>query len=93
MFFVLLKSDGLLNFIEKLFYYSAEHRYQSYVIFLDEIFKNFKNFFFGSNVNNSIYLEVHRIFNYYLDFIYNFGFLSLLPLIILIYLTINVVMI
>ncbi len=88
-FFVILKSDGLLNFIEKLFYYSAEHRYQSYVIFLDEIFKNFKNFFFGSNVNNLIYLEVPGIFNYYLDFIYNFGFLSLFPLITLIYITIK----
>ena len=40
-------------------------------------------------MNNLIYLEVPGIFNYYLDFIYNFGFLSLLPLIILIYLTIK----
>ncbi len=88
-FFLLLKFDELLNFTEKLFYYSAEYRYQSYVIFLEEIFKNFKNFFLGSNVNNLIYLEVPGIFNYYLDFIYNFGFLSLLPIIALIYITIK----
>ena len=55
--------------------------------FFYEISTSPQTFFFGSNLNNQIYKEVNGIYNFYLDFIYNFGFLSLLPIIILIVLT------
>lgn len=63
------------------------HRLQSYFLFVEEIFMNIQNFLFGSNIENKLYLKVPGVFNYYFDYIYNFGFISLLPFLYLIYLT------
>ena len=60
--------------------------YQTYYL---EITKNINNFLFGSNAVGELYNNISGIFNYYLDFIYNFGFLAITPLFALIFLTIR----
>ena len=60
---------------------------QWYKIYLSEISSEPRKFLFGSNADNKLYANTKGIYNYYIDFIYNFGFISLLPLIFIIYLT------
>ena len=60
---------------------------QWYKIYLSEISSEPIKFLFGSNADNKLYANTKGIYNYYIDFIYNFGFISLLPLIVIIYLT------
>jgi hypothetical protein len=60
-----------------------------YNIYFTEIISSPYNLLFGSNINNELYKNTSGIYNYYLDFIYNFGLVSLIPLIILMFLTIR----
>ena len=66
-----------------------DYRISWYQTYFSEILKNPESFLLGSNINNELYKNLPGIFNYYLDFIYNFGFLSIIPLLILIFLTIK----
>ena len=61
----------------------------SYMVFINEIFYSSGNLLLGSNSNNQVYKISQGNFNFYLDFIYNFGLLSLIPLVYLIYKTIS----
>lgn len=60
-----------------------------YHTYLTEIFNTSENFLLGSNLNNELYKDLPGVFNYYLDFIYNFGFISFLPILFLIILTLK----
>ena len=71
----------------------STHRLQSYNIFIKIISLDYISFLFGSNSQNQIYLTIPGVFNYYLDFIYNFGFISLIPILFLIIYTIKEVII
>ncbi len=63
--------------------------YISNLNFIYEISKSAEHLFFGSNISNQLYLSEKGTFNYYLDYIYNFGLISLIPILVLIYYTIN----
>ena len=60
-----------------------------YSIYFTEIISSPYNLLFGSNINNELYKNTSGIYNYYLDFIYNFGLVSLIPFVILVFLTIR----
>ena len=60
-----------------------------YSISFTEIISSPYNLLFGSNINNELYKNTSGIYNYYLDFIYNFGLVSLIPFVILVFLTIR----
>ena len=66
-----------------------DYRISWYQLYFSEIIKTPESFLLGSNINNELYKNLPGIFNYYLDFIYNFGFLSIIPLLILIFLTLK----
>lgn len=72
---------NISTFIESKNFY-----YQTYFL---EITKNIKNLLFGSNTIGELYVNMPGIFNYYLDFIYNFGLIAITPLFLLIFLTIK----
>ena len=77
---------------EKLFFDSnifLEYRISWYQSYFVEIIKFPQNFLLGSNENNELYKNLPGVFNYYLDFIYNFGFISIIPILALIFLTIK----
>ena len=80
-----IESDKLL-FDNDMF---LDYRSSWYKAYFAEIIRTSQNFLLGSNVNNQLYQNLPGVFNYYLDFIYNFGFISITPLLILIYLTIQ----
>lgn len=63
--------------------------YISNLNFLFEISQSAEYLFFGSNISNKLYLSEKGTFNYYLDYIYNFGLISLIPMLFLIYYTIE----
>lgn len=56
--------------------------------FLENSLNNYELFLFGSNLNNELYLSQIGVFNFYIDYVYNFGFLSLIPFLFLISYTI-----
>ena len=60
-------------------------RIYSQMIFFSEVTTNWLGFFLGSNINNEVYSISNGIFIYYLDFIYNFGFIALVPIIYLLF--------
>ena len=60
----------------------------SYYFYISNTFVNFENLFFGFNNSNELY-EVKASKNFYLDFIYNFGLLGLLPVLNLVFYTIK----
>ena len=69
------------NFIQNEF----SKKIHSQITFLSEISSNWPSFILGSSMNNEVYLNSKGIFNYYLDFIYHFGFISLIPILYLIF--------
>ncbi len=82
------------TFIFTLFIYSEEiivfsYTYMnSYLHYVSYSIQNFNNLFFGFNVSNEMY-EQQTSKNFYLDFIYNFGLLGLMPILYLIFYTIK----
>ena len=80
IFTIYINSGKLLNFYDS--YIS------SYSFYISNAFVNFENLFFGFNNSNELY-EVKISKNFYLDFIYNFGLLGLLPFLNLIFYTIK----
>lgn len=60
----------------------------SYFFYISHSFENFESLFFGFNNSNELYDEKTSK-NFYLDFIYNFGLLGLLPYLYLIFYTIK----
>ena len=63
--------------------------YVSNLNFFLEISHSFEHFLFGSNISNKLYISEKGTFNFYLDYIYNFGLISLIPILTLIYYTIK----
>ena len=86
LFFIMLLSINYLNYDYSNF---MTYRIDWYNIYFLEITSSIKTFFLGSNINNELYKITPGVFNYYLDFIYNFGFISIIPLLLLILLTIH----
>ena len=84
--FIILLSVNYLNFD-----YSnlIIHRTEWYSLYFFEITSSIKSFLFGSNIKNELYKITPGVFNYYLDFIYNFGSISIVPLLLLISLTVT----
>ena len=68
----------IINFLPLL-----SDRILSILFYLGEIY-NFKDFLFGKNNLHELNPLFNTSFNYFIDFIYNLGFLTLLPLIYLI---------
>tara|TARA_B100000989_G_C19532886_1_gene471174 strand:- start:3420 stop:5750 length:2331 start_codon:yes stop_codon:yes gene_type:complete len=60
----------------------------SFIFYLINIFSNLHSILFGFNYFNEMY-EIQAASNFYLDFIYNFGLLGLMPLLFLIIHTIK----
>jgi len=85
LFFIILLSINYLNFDYSNF---ISHRTHWYSLYFLEITSSIKTFFLGSNIENELYKITPGVFNYYLDFIYNFGFISIIPLLLLIFITI-----
>lgn len=82
---IYLKDDLSLNTLSDHF----KTIFVSNLNFLTEISQSTRHLFFGSNISNQLYLNEKGTFNYYLDYIYNFGLISLIPLLFLIYYTIE----
>ena len=80
IFTIYINSGKFLNFYDS--YIS------SYSFYISNTFVNFENLFFGFNNSNELY-DVKASKNFYLDFIYNFGILGLLPFLNLIFYTIK----
>tara|TARA_A100001015_G_C15041244_1_gene739783 strand:- start:1101 stop:3401 length:2301 start_codon:yes stop_codon:yes gene_type:complete len=80
IFTIYINSGKFLNFYDS--YIS------SYSFYISNTFVNFENLFFGFNNSNELY-EVKTSKNFYLDFIYNFGLLALIPFLNLIFYTIK----
>ena len=76
--------DNKLFFDIDIFLHYRTVVYHAYLI---EIFNTSGNFLLGSNLNNELYKNLPGVFNYYLDFIYNFGFISFAPILLLIIIT------
>ena len=60
----------------------------SFIFYLINIFSNLHSILFGFNYFNEMY-EIQAASNFYLDFIYNFGLLGLMPFLFLIIHTIK----
>ena len=86
LFFIMLLGINYLNYDYSNF---MTHRIEWYNTYFLEITSSIKGFVFGSNIENELYKITPGVFNYYLDFIYNFGFISIIPLLLLILLTIQ----
>ncbi len=74
------------NFSELIEFYNGY--ISSYFFYISHSFENFESLFFGFNNSNELYDEKTSK-NFYLDFIYNFGLLGLLPYLYLIFYTIK----
>lgn len=84
LIFIINKMEINLNLNEILV--NRTHWYNTYFV---EITFSIQNLLFGSNINNELYINTSGVYNYYLDFVYNFGLASIIPLIILMFLTIK----
>ena len=63
--------------------------FKSNKYFLETSLENYISFLFGKNLNNELYLTEVGVFNFYLDYIYNFGFISFVPFVYLVIYTIH----